>query len=433
MRAQIPRSRGGYRVRLASLPGVITRWAGSIWLSLAALTVVFALLVTGLMSEFPTWWQTLVYSMGALVSLLMLFLIQHTTNRDTNAVLLKLDELISAIPAANEEAIDIEDREVFEQEEVHHRLHHETRAGAEMPDDQNLYTAVPGPEETREESMVSARRSGYVTATMNEQALLQTLTRVVTVLSENKIAFAVAGGCAVYARGGPVTTHDIDIFLREEDVPDSVRALEAAGMRPKDPPESWLTKVYDGDVLVDLIFCPNDRPVDIEFLSRAESMQIGPTRAPVVRATDLMVDKLLVLDSHRCDFGPILGIARAIREQVDWLQVHRSTQRSPYATAFLNLLAELDIVDLGSAKGDGGRQYDEAELRRRLAEDSRTAELGVTVTFNGQTLALDGEVDCPQRREMLSVVAREYAPDMDIRNMVRVSDTGKPGREELIS
>ncbi|WP_182871641.1 hypothetical protein [Mycobacteroides abscessus] len=40
---------------------------------------------------------------------------------------------------------------------------------------------------------------------MNEQALLRTLTRVVTALTQKDIAFAVAGGCAVYARGGPVT------------------------------------------------------------------------------------------------------------------------------------------------------------------------------------------------------------------------------------
>ncbi|ALR11795.1 hypothetical protein BST43_13535 [Mycobacteroides saopaulense] len=267
---------------------------------------------------------------------------------------------------------------------------------------------------------------------MNEQALLQTLTRVVSALSQNEIAFAVAGGCAVYARGGPVTTHDIDIFLREEDVRDSLRALQAAGLRLEDPPESWLTKAYDGNVLVDIIFCPNDRPVDNDFLNRAESMQIGPTRAPVVTATDLMVDKLLVLDSHRCDFGPVLRIARAIREQVDWLQVQRSTHRSPYATAFLNLLVNLGIVNLSSVSSQVNTQYDEAELRRRLAEDPRTAELGVSVTFSGETLALDGEVDCPQRREMLSVVAREYAPGMAIQNMVRVSDTSKPGREELI-
>lgn len=91
---------------------------------------------------------------------------------------------------------------------------------------------------------------------MNEQALLRTLTRVVTALTQKDIAFAVAGGCAVYARGGPVTTHDIDIFLREQDVPSAAAALHEAGLRLEDPPENWLTKAYDGSVLVDLIFCP---------------------------------------------------------------------------------------------------------------------------------------------------------------------------------
>jgi hypothetical protein len=31
-------------------------------------------------------------------------------------------------------------------------------------------------------------------------------------------AFAIAGGCAVYALGGPTTEHDGDVFLREADV-----------------------------------------------------------------------------------------------------------------------------------------------------------------------------------------------------------------------
>lgn len=69
-----------------------------------------------------------------------------------------------------------------------------------------------------------------------------------------------AGGCAVYARGGPVTTHDIDIFLREQDVPSAAAALHEAGLRLEDPPENWLTKAYDGSVLVDLIFCPTTGP-----------------------------------------------------------------------------------------------------------------------------------------------------------------------------
>lgn len=72
----------------------------------------------------------------------------------------------------------------------------------------------------------------------------------------------------------------------------------------------------------------------------------GPTMAPVLNGTDLMVDKLLVLDAHRCDFAPLLHIARDLREQVDWERVAKETGESPHAQAFLTLLDSLDVVEL---------------------------------------------------------------------------------------
>jgi low affinity Fe/Cu permease len=91
--------------------------------------VVVVLLVAGIVTGFEHWWQSLVHSTGALVTLLMLFLIQHSTNRETKAILVKLDELIQATSGAREELIDIEDHEVGVQEEVHDRLHHRDNGG----------------------------------------------------------------------------------------------------------------------------------------------------------------------------------------------------------------------------------------------------------------------------------------------------------------
>lgn len=181
---------------------------------------------------------------------------------------------------------------------------------------------------------------------MDEKRLLHTLTKVVNTLASASVDFAVAGGCAVYARGGPPSDHDVDVFVREEHVQDARRALVAAGMRAVEPPEDWLTKVYDGDVLVDLVFRPNYRTNMAELLSRAEVMRIGPAMAPVVTATDLMVDKLLVLDAHRCDFTPLLPIARDLREQIDWAQVAVETAESPYAGAFLMLVEALSVAEV---------------------------------------------------------------------------------------
>ena len=179
---------------------------------------------------------------------------------------------------------------------------------------------------------------------MDEATLLHALTKVVNTLSAAGIDFAVAGGCAVYARGGPPSEHDIDVFLHEHDARAAQQALVAEGMRPEDPPEDWLLKAYDGHVLIDLIFQPNHRdPGDV--LSRAEPMRIGPAHAPVVSATDLMVDKLLVLGPHRCDFAPLLTVARDLREQVDWARVAEETTASPYARSFLVLLEGLSVVD----------------------------------------------------------------------------------------
>ncbi|MEV0291936.1 nucleotidyltransferase family protein [Nocardia sp. NPDC050710] len=180
--------------------------------------------------------------------------------------------------------------------------------------------------------------------------LLHALTRAVNSLSDADIKFAVAGGCAVYARGGPATHHDVDLFVKPLDVARAVRALTRAGLRASEPPENWLRKVYDGDTMIDLIYRPNDRDVTDELLDRATVMRIGPARAPVVSGTDLIVDKLLVFDAHRLDLSPLLHIARDLREQVDWPTVREQTAHSPYARAFLGLVDDLGITDTGKVE-----------------------------------------------------------------------------------
>ncbi|WP_239155003.1 BON domain-containing protein [Amycolatopsis sp. FDAARGOS 1241] len=265
---------------------------------------------------------------------------------------------------------------------------------------------------------------------MDVEALLQSLTRVVTALAPTGIRYAVAGGLAVYARGGPPSDHDVDLFLREEDAPRAQAALAGAGMRPVHPPEDWLTKAYDGDRLVDLVFRPNQWPVTDELLDRATPMRIGPTEAPVVSATDLLVHKILVLDAHHCDFAPVLGIARDLREQVDWHSVAAQTAASPYARAFLSLLAALSVIDGEDEPMNEPPQYLVARLSRALAEDPRTAELGVHVTVRGDHVHLTGEVTCASRRDELARVVAEHLTGELVHNDVRVAEVREPAHAE---
>jgi len=75
----------------------------------AAVIVVWA--VTGPIFHFSDTWQLVINTGTTVVTFLMVFLIQNTQNRDSQAVQIKLDELIRAIENANNSLLDLEDLE----------------------------------------------------------------------------------------------------------------------------------------------------------------------------------------------------------------------------------------------------------------------------------------------------------------------------------
>lgn len=173
---------------------------------------------------------------------------------------------------------------------------------------------------------------------------VESLKRVAAILRDEGIPFALGGGLAAWARGGPETDHDVDFFLKPEDAERAKTALAQAGLRADRPPEDWLHKVWDGDVLIDLIFCPSGGPVSDEWLERAEEREVMAMRLPVISLEDLMVTKLLALKEQEPDYADVLKVARALREQIDWRQVHERTADSPFARAFFTLVEGLEII-----------------------------------------------------------------------------------------
>jgi hypothetical protein len=184
-----------------------------------------------------------------------------------------------------------------------------------------------------------------------DENLLTTMKRVASVLKRVEVPFVLAGGFAVYARGGTSSDHDVDFMLRERDVEAALEALAGAGFRTERPPEDWLVKVYDRDVLVDLIYRPVERPVTDEILADSEVIRVQAIALPVLSATLLMEHKVLTFSQHRCDFAEALPIARSLREQIDWDRVRKETAESPYARAFLLLLDMLDLLPVAVAAG----------------------------------------------------------------------------------
>jgi hypothetical protein len=186
--------------------------------------------------------------------------------------------------------------------------------------------------------------AGLVTETdVTFDELLESLKRVSAALREGEVPFVLGGGIAIWARGGPETEHDLDLFLKPEDAERALQVLTDAGLRPEKPPENWLYKAWDGDVLVDLIFDPSGVTIDDEFLARAPVTEVYAVRMPVLRPEDVLVTKLLAMREHEVDYESVLEIARAVREQVDWDEVRSRTEDSPYAKAFMTLVDELEV------------------------------------------------------------------------------------------
>jgi predicted nucleotidyltransferase len=178
--------------------------------------------------------------------------------------------------------------------------------------------------------------------------MLETLKKVAGILREASIPFLLGGGLAAWARGGSESDHDLDLMLKK---PDSERALEAlaeAGLRTEKPPEGWLYKAFDGDVMVDLIFEPSGQPIEDAVFDRAEELNVNAVPMQVMALEDVFVTKLTALREHELDYESVVQMARPVREQVDWHNVRGRTAESPYAQAFFTLVEELGIVEAAS-------------------------------------------------------------------------------------
>jgi Uncharacterised nucleotidyltransferase len=176
------------------------------------------------------------------------------------------------------------------------------------------------------------------------EAIRDSLKKAAASLRRADVPFMLGGGLAAWVRGGPESNHDLDLLVKPEDADRALDALAKEGLRPEKPPENWLYKAWDGDVLVDLIFAPSGETITDENFERAEELEVNAVRMQVASLEDVIAAKLLALGEHEADYGPLLEISRSVREQVDWDEVRRRTASSPFAKGFFTLAEELEIV-----------------------------------------------------------------------------------------
>ncbi len=183
----------------------------------------------------------------------------------------------------------------------------------------------------------------------------ETLKNAGSALRDNQIPYLLGGSLAFWAHGGPERRKDLDFMVKPEDADRALDALEAAGLRPEKPPEGWLYKAWDGDVLVDLIFHPKGMEIDNEVIARGQDLEVLAMPIRVMALEDVLCTKLLAFHEHNLDYSSVLQMARSLREQVDWEQVRARTARSPFARAFFTMIEGIGIIGENEPAHGGGR------------------------------------------------------------------------------
>lgn len=79
----------------------VTKVTGGVYAFIVAIAIVIVWAVSGPLFNFSDTWQLVINTGTTIVTFLMVFVIQHSQNKDTVALQLKLDELIAVSKASN--------------------------------------------------------------------------------------------------------------------------------------------------------------------------------------------------------------------------------------------------------------------------------------------------------------------------------------------
>ena len=102
------KSSGGIGQWLERLSLVVAKATGSSAAFVVALGVIVAWALTGPIFGYSDTWQLVINTGTTIVTFLMVFLIQRNQNKDTQALELKLNELVAALEGASNRLIDVE-------------------------------------------------------------------------------------------------------------------------------------------------------------------------------------------------------------------------------------------------------------------------------------------------------------------------------------
>jgi low affinity Fe/Cu permease len=98
-----------------------TLWTGSTWAFIIAIGFVVIWSLTGPYYHYSDTWQLIINTATTIITFLMVFLIQRSQNKDSEAIQLKLNEILAAHEGASNRLINVEDLSEEEVRRLHRR------------------------------------------------------------------------------------------------------------------------------------------------------------------------------------------------------------------------------------------------------------------------------------------------------------------------
>lgn len=99
----------------------VSRFCGRPIVFVFAVGTILMWIITGPLFDFSDTWQLVINTAATIITFLMVFLIQSTQNRDTEAIQVKLDELIRVTQGAHNILLDLEELDEAQLDEFRRR------------------------------------------------------------------------------------------------------------------------------------------------------------------------------------------------------------------------------------------------------------------------------------------------------------------------